>query len=36
LKEQALDAFDRIEYAPSEAEDFAIIRRALEQLPDDN
>lgn len=34
-KQQALEAFDRIEYAPSEAEDFAIIRRALEQLPDE-
>jgi len=35
LKEQALEAFDRIKYAPNEAEDFAIIRRALERLPDD-
>jgi len=34
-KQQALEAFDRIEYAPSEAEDFAIIRHALEQLPDE-
>jgi hypothetical protein len=34
-KQQALDAFDRIEYAPSEAEDFAIIRRAIESIPDD-
>ena len=34
-KQQALDAFDRIEYAPNEAEDFAIIRRAIEQLPDE-
>jgi len=35
LKEQALEAFDRIEYAPNEAEDFAIIRRAIESIPDD-
>jgi hypothetical protein len=35
LKDQALEAFDRIEYAPSEAEDFAIIRRAIESIPDD-
>ena len=35
LKEQALEAFDCIEYAPNEAEDFAIIRRALESIPDD-
>jgi inorganic triphosphatase YgiF len=34
-KQQALEAFDRIEYAPSEAEDFAIIHRALESIPDD-
>jgi hypothetical protein len=34
-KQQALEAFDRIEYAPSEAEDFAIILRALQSIPDE-
>lgn len=34
-KQQALEAFDRIEYAPNEAEDFAIILRALESIPDE-
>jgi hypothetical protein len=34
-KQQALDAFDRIEYAPSEAEDFATILRAIKSIPDD-
>jgi hypothetical protein len=34
-KQQALEAFDRIEYAPSEAEDFAIILRVLKSIPDE-
>ena len=34
-KQQALDAFDRIEYAPSEAEDFATILRAIKSIPDE-